>query len=99
MLEVNILIALLAAGASGKLHVDAASWTALASGTTIEGDKDWRCARYLSVPCENVDMPCSAEQPVWRLDTEAKAPGAGGHDCWPRITNYQASTPTRRCAP
>ena len=61
MLEVNTLIALLAAGASGKLHVDAASWAALASGNTIEGDTDWRCARYLSVPCENVDVPCSTE--------------------------------------
>ena len=79
-------IGLLPSVAAHATFIDAESWAALARGADlIKGDSDHACARFVRVPCANVDLACTDEDPLYSLDMEAKQPGSSGRACWPWV--------------
>ena len=83
-------------GAHAADRLDKNSWSALAAGATeVRGRADRpsdQCARVYRSTCSNVDVPCSDESPVYRLDTETKVPGKSGRYCWPSLFNFGQAT-------
>ena len=74
------------------------SWAALsASEEVVKADPEHACARLLRVACANVDITCSDESPVYRLDTDAKKAGKSGQRCWP--WTFAAGHASSQCAP
>ena len=69
-----MMMAMALSAAQGALHIDADSWTALTAGANeVPGAESAHGARFLRVPCSNVDIPCTDENPVYRLDTDLKS--------------------------
>ena len=78
------MVAMALSAAQGALHIDADSWTALTAGANeVPGAESAHGARFLRVPCSNVDIPCTDENPVYRLDTDLKS--AIGFRRWPLV--------------
>jgi len=85
------MVAMALSAAQGALHIDADSWTALTAGANeVPGAESAHGARFLRVPCSNVDIPCTDENPVYRLDTDLKS--SGGYRRWPLIFHAGRAT-------
>ena len=86
-----MMMAMALSAAQGALHIDADSWTALTAGANeVPGAESAHGARFLRVPCSNVDIPCTDENPVYRLDTDLKS--SGGYRRWPLIFHAGRAT-------
>ena len=79
-----MMVAMALSVAQGSLRLDANSWASLAAGANeVPGDESSQGARFLRVPCSNVDFPCTDENPVYRLDTDLKT--GSKRPAWPMI--------------